>query len=127
MDIEGIDHVGIVTGNLAESATFFSNNLGFAQGVVEEARELKLKMVLLTRGADTIELLEPDTKEGATFGLRHIAFRCRDIDRLIEELREKNIKLLHQTPQQYENKRFFFCKGTDGVLLEFIEEPEELM
>lgn len=124
MEILGIDHVGIVTGNIQETAAFYAEHLGFTAGPVEDARELKLKTLNLRSGEDKLELLEPDTKEGATFGLRHIAFKCRNIDRVLEEIAARNLTLLHKSPLQYKNMRFFFCKAPDGVLLEFIEETE---
>jgi glyoxylase I family protein len=124
MEILGIDHVGIVTGNIQETAAFYTEHLGFTAGPVEEARDLKLKTLNLLSGRDKLELLEPESKEGTTFGLRHIAFKCRNIEQVLEEISARNLTLLHKSPLQYKNLKFFFCKAPDGVLLEFIEETQ---
>ena len=121
MEISGIDHVGIVTANIEESSVFYVNFLGFTPGEIEEAKDLKLRMRLLQKGENTLELLEPESKEGATFGLRHIALRCSNIDGVFEEAARQNLKLLHKSPAQHGNTKFFFCKGVDGVLIEFVE------
>lgn len=124
MEIVGIDHVGIVTGNLEKSSAFYTRCFGFTPGVIEKAEELKLRLCHLRKGEDTIELLEPENKEVATLGLRHIAFKCKDIDNVFEEAKREDLMLLHKTPAQYKDLKFFFCKAPDGVLIEFIEEKE---
>lgn len=124
MEILGIDHIGVVTKSIEESSAFYREYMGFTQGEVLEVKEMGMKILYLKKGSDTIELLEPDAKEGSSFGLKHLAFLCRGIDQVLEEASKRNLKVLHKSPMRHGDMRFFFCKAPDGELIEFVEREE---
>ena len=107
MELKRVDHVGIAVKNLDESVQFYES-LGFKA---------------------TGESTEPDgpiarfiEKNGP--GIQHIAIRVDDIDKALEELKEKGVRLIDQTPRYGAgNARIAFVhpKATGGVLLELTQ------
>ena len=94
--------------------------------------EQKVKVAFLPCGDSELELLESTEPDGpiARFiekngpGIQHIAIRVDDIDKALEELKEKGVRLIDQTPRYGAgNARIAFVhpKATGGVLLELTQ------
>lgn len=122
MEIYGIDHIGLVTKSIDESSAFYSKLCGFEAGEVEDIPSMQMRICNLSKGGGVVELLEPYKKEGGSFGIKHLAVRCSDIDEMLKSVKEKGYKLLQQEPQVHGDKKFFFCQGPDGEYIEFIEK-----
>ena len=61
-------------------------------------------------------------------GLHHVAFRVRDLGRMIQTLREKGLRLVPEKPRTGRNgSRYIFVhpKSTRGLLIELIQRPTE--
>ncbi|MDQ7824691.1 MAG: VOC family protein [Candidatus Eremiobacteraeota bacterium] len=126
MHLKGLDHIGIVVRNINESILFYRNIMGFVPGEIEDIREKHMKIVKLRKGDLVIELLEPDNKEAppSTFGLKHIAFHCDDIDEFVKDAVKNKLRLLTAAPMEHDNDRFVFFSATDGEFIEVMERKE---
>ena len=131
MELKRVDHVGIAVKNLDESVQFYES-LGFKATGYEVVAEQKVKVAFLPCGDSELELLESTDPDGpiARFiekngpGIQHIAIRVDDIDKALEELKAKEVRLIDQTPRYGAgNARIAFVhpKATGGVLLELTQ------
>ena len=131
MELKRVDHVGIAVKNLDESVKFYES-LGFKATGYEVVAEQKVKVAFLPCGDSEIELLESTEPDGpiARFiekngpGIQHIAIRVDNIDKALEELKAKEVRLIDQTPRYGAgNARIAFVhpKATGGVLLELTQ------
>ena len=131
MELKRVDHVGIAVKNLDESVKFYES-LGFKATGYEVVAEQKVKVAFLPCGDSELELLESTEPDGpiARFiekngpGIQHIAIRVDDIDKALEELKAKEVRLIDQVPRYGAgNARIAFVhpKATGGVLLELTQ------
>ncbi len=131
MELKRVDHVGIAVKNLDESVKFYES-LGFKATGYEVVAEQKVKVACLPCGDSEIELLESTEPDGpiARFiekngpGIQHIAIRVDDIDKALEGLKAKEVRLIDQVPRYGAgNARIAFVhpKATGGVLLELTQ------
>ena len=131
MELKRVDHVGIAVKNLDESVKFYES-LGFKATGYEVVAEQKVKVAFLPCGDSELELLESTEPDGpiARFiekngpGIQHIAIRVDDIDKALEELKEKGVRLIDQTPRYGAGGAriaFVHPKATGGVLLELTQ------
>ena len=131
MELKRVDHVGIAVKNLDESVQFYES-LGFKASGYEVVAEQKVKVAFLPCGDSELELLESTEPDGpiARFiekngpGIQHIAIRVDDIDKALEELKAKEVRLIDQVPRYGAgNARIAFVHptATGGVLLELTQ------
>ena len=131
MELKRVDHVGIAVKDLDEAVKFYES-LGFKASGYEVVAEQKVKVAFLPCGDSELELLESTEPDGpiARFiekngpGIQHVAIRVDDIDKALEELKEKGVRLIDQTPRYGAgNARIAFVhpKATGGVLLELTQ------
>ena len=131
MELKRVDHVGIAVKNLDEAVKFYES-LGFKASGYEVVAEQKVKVAFLPCGDSELELLESTEPDGpiARFiekngpGIQHVAIRVDDIDKALEELKAKEVRLIDQTPRYGAgNARIAFVhpKATGGVLLELTQ------
>ena len=121
MELKRVDHVGIAVKNLDESVKFYES-LGFKATGYEVVAEQKVKVAFLPCGDSESELVERTEKNGP--GIQQVAIRVDDIDKALEELKEKGVRLIDQTPRYGAgNARIAFVhpKATGGVLLELTQ------
>ncbi|MEM2463544.1 MAG: methylmalonyl-CoA epimerase [Candidatus Bathyarchaeia archaeon] len=130
----GLEHVGIAVKNLDEAIRVYRDLLGFKLLGVYELTERKVKVAFLSTGGETkFELLEPLGNDSpvAKFlesrgeGIHHIAVKVSDIDKTLEEFKEKGIVLVDEKPRiGAEGKKIAFIhpRSTKGVLLELVME-----
>ena len=131
MELKRVDHVGIAVKDLDEAVKFYES-LGFKASGYEVVAEQKVKVAFLPCGDSGLELLESTEPDGpiARFiekngpGIQHIAIRVDDIDKALEELKAKEVRLIDQVPRYGAgNARIAFVhpKATGGVLLELTQ------
>lgn len=127
-----VDHIGIAVNNLEETLDFYENILGIKCEGKEVVEEQKVKVAFLPIGDTEVELLESTDKDGpiAKFiekkgqGVQHIAYRVDNIEKAIEEMEEKGIKMIDKKPRYGAGgAKIAFChpKYTHGVLVELSE------
>ena len=132
MELKRVDHVGIAVKNLEEAVNFYETAIGLKAVGFETVEEQKVKVAFLPCGDSELELLESTEPDGpiARFiekngpGIQHIAIRVDDIDKALEELKEKGVRLIDQTPRYGAGGAriaFVHPKATGGVLLELTQ------
>lgn len=130
--VSKVDHIGVAVSNLEESVQFYEEILGLKLQGIETVEEQKVKVAFLPVGDTEIELLEataPDSpiaifieKKGQ--GVQHIAFRVENIEKALEEMKEKGIRLIDEKPRYGAGGAriaFLHPKSTNGVLIELCE------
>jgi methylmalonyl-CoA/ethylmalonyl-CoA epimerase len=127
--IKKVDHIGIAVKNLEEAVTFYTEILGLKMEQIEVVEDQKVKVAFIPIGDSEIELLESTDPEGPIAkyiekkgeGIQHIAFRVDDIDKALEDMRQKGIRLIDQQPRYGAGGAriaFLHPKSTNGVLVE---------
>ena len=127
--VKKIDHIGIAVSNLEEALKFYEGVLGMNLQGTEIVEEQKVKVAFLPVGDTEIELLESTDKDGpiARFiekkgeGIQHIAYRVDDIEKEIEEMKQKGIRMIDEVPRYGAGGAkiaFLHPKSTNGVLIE---------
>ncbi len=131
----GVDHIGIGVNKLEEAITLYCDFLGLRLEGIHVVEEQKVRVGFLSTGGETrIELLEPTESESpvAKFierrgeGVHHIALRVKNIEAVLEELKEKGMKLVDEKPRMGVGGgkiAFIHPKSTNNVLLELCERP----
>lgn len=133
--IKKISHVGIATQSIAVTVEFYKS-LGLEVDVVEAVKEQKVKVAVLRVGDSALELIEPTEEdspiqrflENRGEGIHHITFEVDDLDKQLEELKEKNIRLVDEEPRKGAEGSlvaFIHPDSTGGVLIELCEPAAE--
>ena len=105
MELKRVDHVGIAVKNLEEAVNFYETAIGLKESTEPDGPIARF-----------IEKNGP--------GIQHIAIRVDDIDKALEELKEKGVRLIDQTPRYGAGGAriaFVHPKATGGVLLELTQ------
>ncbi len=135
MDLTHIEHIGIAVKNLNESIKYYENVLGLKCYAVEEVKDQKVKTAFFQIGQTKIELLESTDPEGPIGkfiekrgeGIHHLAFAVNNLPSALNELKEKEIKLIDVSPRRGAEGLdivFLHPRSTYGVLTELCEKPE---
>lgn len=132
MEILKIDHLGIAVNSIDDGKNFWSEILGLKFEGSETVEAQKVTTAFFPVGESEVELLESTSPDGpvAKFidkkgtGFQHVAFRVANIEEALEELKEKGIQLIDQTPRIGAGGAkiaFLHPKATGGVLVELCE------
>ena len=135
MNLTHIEHIGIAVKNLNDAIKYYEEILGLKCYAIEEVKDQKVKTAFFKIGDTKIELLEstePDGPIGKFIekrgeGVHHIAFAATKLNESLIDLKEKNIKLIDESPRKGAeelNIAFLHPKSTFGVLTELCEKPE---
>jgi methylmalonyl-CoA/ethylmalonyl-CoA epimerase len=131
-----IEHLGIAVNSLDETIPFFENVLGLTCYAVEEVTDQKVKTAFFRIGETKIELLESTDPEGPIGkfletkgqGVHHVAFAVDGVQKTLDLMAEKGIRLIDKTPRKGAegmNIAFLHPKSTCGVLMELCELPKD--
>ena len=132
--IKRISHIGVAVSDLEEARVFFRENFGFSVKEKENFGELIFSFVPV--GDTNLELLQSTESDGqiARFvekrgqGVHHISFEVEDIQRELDRLKSRGIKLINEKPYLNAHKdlvAFIHPKSTFGVLIELIQKKDE--
>jgi len=131
----GVDHLGVAVKNLDEAIGVYRDVLGFKLEGVHVLTERKVRVAFFSSGGETrIELLEPLGSDSpvAKFlesrgeGVQHIAVRVKDIETVLERLKQNGVTLIDEKPRigaEGAKIAFVHPKSTKGILLELVEKP----
>jgi len=133
MEISHIEHIGIAVKNLGEAIKFYEEILGLKCYGIEEVKDQKVRTAFFLVGQTKIELLESIDPEGPIGkfiekkgeGIHHIAFAVKNIEKQLNELKNKNITLIDSSPRKGAEGldiAFVHPKSTFGVLMELCEK-----
>lgn len=133
MAVQKVDHIGIAVNNLDETIKFYEEIVGIKCQGTEVVEEQKVRVAFFPVGDTELEFLESTTedgpiakfieKNGGKSGIQHIALKVDNIEKAIEEMKEKGCKMIDEKPRYGAGgARIAFChpKST-GILLELSE------
>lgn len=130
MKIKRIEHVAIAVENMGESMEMLEKTLGLELEYEERIGPTRLAMYPV--GESYIELLKAEEPESLTAewiaekgqSLFHLCFEVEDIDAALDELRQKGVALLDETPRTgHGGARIAFLdpRSTGDILIELTE------
>jgi methylmalonyl-CoA/ethylmalonyl-CoA epimerase len=136
MDISHIEHIGIAVKNLDESIEKYEKLFNIKCYAIEEVKDQKVKTAFFKIGQTKIELLEGTDPESAISkfiekrgeGVQHIAFAVKNIEEVLDELKNKNVQLIDEKPRSGAEGlsiAFLHPKSTGGVLIELCENKND--
>jgi len=132
MKITKIDHLGIAVKSIEDGKSFWTDVLGLKFDGTETVETQKVTTAFFPVGESEVELLESTSPDGPVAkyiekkgeGMQHIAFRVDNIEEALQELKEKGIRLIDETPRIGAGGAkiaFLHPKATAGVLVELCQ------
>jgi glyoxylase I family protein len=138
--ITGIQHVGIVVGDINRSIDFYKNVLGLEVGekwefepgaTLGSSMKLPRRVVFISVKNAFFELLDltestkinPEGVSGSTVGLHHIAFNVEKIHDFAADLGKKGIRFT-TGPVDLKDITVAFFEDPDGNMLELFERKQ---
>jgi len=132
MKVLKIDHIGVAVNSIGETKRFWADVLGLKFVGSEVVEEQKVTTAFFPVGDSEVELLESTAPDGPIArylekkgeGIQHIAFRVENVEKALEELKEKGIKLIDEKPRKGAGGAkiaFLHPWSTHGVLVELCE------
>jgi methylmalonyl-CoA epimerase len=131
--IIGLDHIGVVVKDL-QKAIGVLENLNLAVGERETIEHLKVAVAFFQVNGNRIELISPLTEHHELTehmkergeGLHHIAFKVRDMNESMENLKKRGIRIAQGRPRGkgHGGKEIAFLNEEDtcGILIELCQE-----
>ncbi|KAK3799332.1 hypothetical protein RRG08_048838 [Elysia crispata] len=128
-----INHIALVTPNLNKSTALYRDVLGGKVSDQQPLPEHGVTTVFVELGDTKIELLHPlgekspirsFLEKNKSGGMHHICIEVDDIQRAMEDLKAKNIRLLNEKAKIGAHGKpvvFLHPKDCDGVLVELEE------
>ncbi|MEA5512062.1 VOC family protein [Crocosphaera sp. UHCC 0190] len=128
MNVQGFHHVAIICSNYEQSKQFYLEILGCSlirETFRTERNSYKLDLRLGEN--DYIELfyfLNPPARMSypEACGLRHLALRVNELDKMVDELTSKGIVVEPIRRDELTEKRFTFFQDPDGLPIELYED-----
>jgi len=126
-----INHIAIAVNNIEESLAFWQDALGLSLSHVEDVPSQKAMVAFIPTGDSEVELVRPtdETTGVAKFlkdrgpGMHHLCLEGDDIDRMLEQLKQKGVRLINETAQVLPGRKMAFIhpKSANGVLVELYQ------
>ncbi|MEW5693435.1 MAG: methylmalonyl-CoA epimerase [Candidatus Hydrogenedentota bacterium] len=127
-----VNHIAIAVKNIDKALEFYKKILGLSLKNVEIVKDQGVKVAILECDNITIELLEPLHQDSSLSkfinkkgeGLHHIAFSLKNVEKAINELKEKGIRLIDEKPKTGASGKkiaFIHPESANSVLVEFCE------
>jgi methylmalonyl-CoA/ethylmalonyl-CoA epimerase len=132
MKIKRIEHVAIAVSDVENMTALLRDVLGLKLDYIEDLQ--MARVALLSLGDSAIELVQGLGAEAQSArwvtergqSLYHICLEVEDIDSALDELRDKGIKLIHDTPIVGHGQcriAFIDPSCTGNILFELAEPP----
>jgi len=129
-----IDHIGIATRGIDETARFWREVLDLEITETEEVAAQRVRVAMLAIGESRIELLEATSDDSPISkflekrgpGIHHIAVRVDDIRGALATLKRNRARLIDEEPRVGARGclvAFVHPSSTGGVLLELVQQP----
>jgi methylmalonyl-CoA/ethylmalonyl-CoA epimerase len=131
--MEKLEHIGIAVKNMDSANKLFATLLGQSHYKVETVETEGVRTSFFNIGGVKIELLEATREDSpiARFiekkgeGIHHLAFAVSDVQKSLQEYKERGFQLINQEPKDgADNKSIAFLhpKSTNGVLIELCQD-----
>ncbi len=132
--LKKVNHVAIVVENLESALGFWQDAFGLKLDHIEDVPSQQSKVAFLPLGESEIELVQPTTEDSGMAkylekrgeGMHHLCFEVKNIEGVLESLKEKGIRLIDEVPKVLPGRKMAFVhpKSTNGVLVELYEITE---
>ena len=130
--IKNINHIAIIVPDLEGAVAFWEGALGLKLARTESVPAEGVDVAFLPVGESNVELLKPTVADSgvARFlekrgpGIHHLCFEVDDIEATLAQLRDRNVQLINEQPQEGHGGRkyaFVHPKSTGGVLVELYQ------
>ena len=135
MKIKRIEHIAVAVNQLSSMREILENKLGLTLEYEENLPQYNTRIAMYPVGDTYIEILESDKKGTEVSNwidqhgesLFHICLEVDDIDAALTELRQKDVRLIDETPRiGHANSRIAFLDpaSTGNLLIELVELAE---
>ena len=135
MKIKRIEHIAVAVNQLSSMREILENKLGLTLEYEENLPQYNTRIAMYPVGDTYIEILESDKKGTEVSNwidqhgesLFHICLEVDDIDAALVELRQKDVRLIDETPRiGHANSRIAFLDpaSTGNLLIELVELAE---
>ena len=135
MKIKRIEHIAVAVNQLSSMREILENKLGLTLEYEENLPQYNTRIAMYPVGDTYIEILESDKKGPEVSdwidqhgeSLFHICLEVDDIDAALTELRQKDVRLIDETPRiGHANSRIAFLDpaSTGNLLIELVELAE---
>lgn len=123
-----VHHIAIICSDREQAVDFYVNKLGFK--IRDEHLRPEKDDILLNVVKDGLVLelfIKPNApkrvsgKTGEAQGLRHLAFKCRDVAQEIARLKSLGVKCEYVRVDDFDGKKMAFFFDPDGLPLELHE------
>lgn len=129
--IKRVNHIAIVVADLDAALQTYCDRLGLTLAKRLVMPEQEVEIAFLPAGESLIELIRPlnETSGVARYlatrgeGLHHICLEVDNIERTLEELAARSVRLINEQPIRAAEGYGLFVhpKAVHGVLIEFLE------
>ncbi len=134
MKFKRVEHVAIAVKSMEKMRDIFENKLGITMEYEEHLPQYNTRLAMYPIGETYLELLESDSPDTETSqwiadhgeGLFHICLEVNDIDEALAELKQKDVKLIDETPRiGHGGARIVFInpESMGNLLIELAEIP----
>lgn len=129
--ITKINHIAIAVADIPTSLAFWQDALGLRVDHIEVVPSQKSEVVFIPVAGSEVELVHPTSDDSgvARFvqekggGMHHLCFEVDNIDEMLEELKEKGVRLIDQVARELPGRKMAFIhpKSSGGVLVELYQ------
>jgi methylmalonyl-CoA/ethylmalonyl-CoA epimerase len=133
VDVTRIDQIAIAVEDLDEALEFYERAFGLTASSRERVDSDGVEEAMLVVGGVSIQLLQAtrDDSPIARYiarngpGLHHLGFGVASVAEALEHLRDEGVRLIDEAPRPGgggHTVAFVHPKGTNGVLVELVED-----
>ena len=128
MIFESIHHIAIIGRNYNKTKEFYIEKLGFE--IISEYHRVDKNDIIINVKKENVVLeifikedapLRPPIPNPENTGLRHLAFKVKDVEKTLEEFDSLNIVNQGLRYDDFDGKKMAFFFDPDGLLLEIHE------
>lgn len=130
--IKAINHVAVVVEDMEKSLSFWRDALGIHMHELRDVPAEQSQVAFLPLAGAEVELVMPTTGDSGIAkylakrgpGMHHLCLEVDDIEGMMKDLREKNIRLINEQPRTgADGKKYAFVhpESTGGVLVELYQ------
>ena len=128
--INGVDHIAIQLPSLVEGLYFFNELLGFKVSL--NVNYDGYQIIMLKAGKIEIEMWEnqtgvKNTNNGSQFGVHHLALQVKDLDIVVDYMKENDVEILMEIYEPTRGIREAIVQGPGGVRVQFVEQNVPLL
>ncbi|MCC7117518.1 MAG: methylmalonyl-CoA epimerase [Anaerolineales bacterium] len=130
--IKAIHHVAVVVDDVEKALTFWRDALGIELHELRDVPAEHAQVAFLPIAGAEIELVRPTTEDSGLAkylakrgpGMHHICLEVDDLQGLLTQLKEKNVRLINEEPRvAADGKQYAFIhpEATGGALVELYQ------